>query len=861
MLRQAIQGARLCQHVTHGSPSVPSFSSRRAFSVVGKRSIDYGGPNDKIHFYEQNTLGSRKRRKVDPEAEDQSELGAVENELHRLDQELKVLQEGPYGPNSPLMKSLPEKDRAIALEALRKHEEEVGEDKEQLSLEDVFDNELDEELRSEFEGLAVEQENLTTRKDHGQRKKVIQSTIPREREPFEVILPDGETHPYIDQFNICLEKFVRDKSDESVRQRLWKWYRRCKMASSNFLKSVPEETANLLWESQTQGESTKPTRLTHLQTLFLDDNAVGRTQSTPYLLSYIESLHENGEISHALDLWETYQGQISAGMRDSEKYWKLGVHLFAADGNPQRAQDIALAFLASNHSREPRILIPVITGWGRQPGEEAGVKAWVLYLRLKTLLRGNMTMDDYDNVSIGLLKARRSDLALAVFKDMMVTYQSPENDSMALYLRLAGNLQAVSINEEEVNRISLSALTFLPKRFHNRFFFASWMKKLIGMGEVDSAAMVVELMYEKGIRPDTKHLNGIIAAWLREGNLLARTKMESLGWGMIHKRIDDVSARDSQTRHSDQAKRPTTTRRSRLTERRVPPANIETFSILLLHYTRRSNDDMVQDLAKCLVDARIKPNSYFMNHLLYMSLRKQDITSVWQKFENMSSAVHPDLETFACLWDCGKLQYDISRVASSEIFPSARDLYSEMMQWYSQLPERSKLIAREEFSKDLYDQIIRCFCLLKDLPGTLVAMHSMQTTFQFFPDDMTTRILVLQVARMAGVPEGTPTNRLRRLSSTPRIKENIKQVYRLLEVLSEIKTAFLQSNGLELDQLDPHEKPFYKLEIMSDLLRAVMSRFADDPGSVEKEITDAASQMSVLGIDLGSALGKENPLL
>ena len=103
----------------------------------------------------------------------------------------------------------------------------------------------------------------------------------------------------------------------------------------------------------------------------------------------------------------------------------------------------------------------------------------------------------------------------------MVTGQDPSNDSTALYksaLGLAGNLHASSINENDVNKVSLSVLKVLPRRFQNRFFYASWMKKLIGMGEVDSAALVIELMYERGVKPDSKHLNGIIAGWLREGN-------------------------------------------------------------------------------------------------------------------------------------------------------------------------------------------------------------------------------------------------------------------------------------------------------------------------------------------------------
>ena len=815
------------------------------------RSTHYGGPNDKVRFYEQDWLGSRKRRRVDPEADVQAEREEIKKKIDQLDEDLRELEEGPFGPDSPLMKSLPEKERAIALEALRKYDEEQmrkgeGENERQrLVLEEVFDDELDDALREEFEGMTLEQEDWMS---HAAAIRKHSRQVPS-LDSVEVVLGDGERPPYVDRFNDCLKQFVVNKSNESLRQQLWKWYRRCKLsAGPNFVRSIPDEAVVLLWESQAQGESTKSTRAARLRTLFSDAAAVDRPQPTSYIPTYIESLHDDGETSEALDLWEAWQGTLES--EDLEAYWKLGVRLFAADGNPQRAQDIALAFLSSSQSREPRFLIPVITAWGREPGPNAGAKAWALYLQLKTHLGLDMTMADYDSISIGFLKARRPNLALAVFKDMMVTGQNPAIDSTALYkaaLGLAGSLQASSISEEEVNKISLSALTMLPSRFQNRFFYAKWMKKLIGMGEIDSAALVVELMYDMGVRPDGKHLNGIIAGWLREGSPSSREKMERLGWSMIHKRIDTVSSTPCRS------SKPRETIRGKL-DRRVPPASIETFCILLLQYTRRSDDDMVQHLVRCLDEARIKPNSYFMNHLLYAELRKQDIWTLWGKFEKMSRVVEPDLQTFACLWDCGKVQYDSSRFASFEGFPSARGLHSRMIQWYSRLSERHKATAQEEFSKELYDQIIRCFCLSKDLPGTLVALHSMKTLFHFFPDEATARLLIIQVARMAGIPEGTSIRRLRRLKSTPGSKENIARVHRLLEVLSEEKAAILEDNGLDIEHLDPHEKKQCQLEIMSDMLRVMLSRTSRH---MEEDIANAASQMSVLRTDLGSALDEE----
>ncbi|OGE52973.1 hypothetical protein PENARI_c009G08312 [Penicillium arizonense] len=857
MLRQAIQGARWCQHVARS----PLCAPRRAFSAAAPRRLNYGGPNDKVNFYEQESLQSKNRRKVNPEAEDHEDRDRVEQELVKLQDELKVMEEGPFGPNSEFITSLPEAERKIALEALRKYDEENPEQANQPGLEEIFDQELDDMVREEFEGLAMEQENW---EDGAKRRRSLAA-----RRSAAAKRAGADSHPYAVKFNNSLRQYQVNMSDERARQELWKWYRRCKQTVPHFLSIMPEGAMEAIWNSQATGDIEQATRSTHLRILVQDATSLGQALTTPQILSYITSLHDDGATNLALEQWEAYQTELSQEKEDLEEYWKLGVRLFAAESNPQRAQDIALAFLANDRNRQPRVLIPIIIAWGKLPGKEAEVKAWALYLQLKTFLGSEMTMDDYDQVSIGLLTAGRLDTAVAIFKDMMVTGQDPSNDSTALYksaLGLAGNLHASSINENDVNKVSLSVLKVLPRRFQNRFFYASWMKKLIGMGEVDSAALVIELMYERGVKPDSKHLNGIIAGWLREGNSSARNKAERLAWSMIQHRINTVWERFQPEQNSPQVQvkheQVEGTRLPRFMQRAIPPASIETFSILLLHYTRRGDEDMVKYLVKCLGDAQIRPNSYFMNHLLYAELRKQDVRSLWSKFQTMSAAIRPDLETYACLWDCAKLQYDRGRTAFDIGFPSARQLYANMMSWYSQLSPHAQKFTQTQMPKALYDQIVRCFCLSKDVSGTLVALHSMRSIFGFTPDETTARLIVLQIARLAAVPADTPKRRLRHLSSTPRSKENIGQVTRLLELLGERKAEALRVQGLSLNELDPHEKGQYQIEVIASLLRIVLSRTDSlSPAQVEERLVKAAAEMDVAQIDLGLPLGVDDSKL
>ncbi|KAL4883639.1 hypothetical protein BJY04DRAFT_215993 [Aspergillus karnatakaensis] len=860
MLRPVVRGARWYQHVARSiNPATSPLTCTRSFTAIAPRSYDYGGPNDKVNFFEQDTPRSKRRRRVDLDAEQTEEKEEVDRRLAQLKKELKEL-EDPFAPDGDFIQSLPEKDKAIALEALRKLEEE-GALGEPVNLDAVFDDQLD-DIKKDFKQIALEEENWM--------KQDLEESEESPRQPYEVIFPDSEHDAYVNLFNKSLKGFAGNHSSEKTRQDLWKWYRRCKQVIPRFVDALPEDAMALLWSSQLNGPSTE-TQAAHIKVIAEDALAVGRTLPTLHILSYIQSLHQLGNTKAALEQWEAHQAGLSQRKEDLEPYWRLGVQLFAADGDPQRAQDIALAFLTNDNSRQPRILIPVITAWGRQPGKQAEVKAWALYLQLKASLEHGITMEDYDQISIELLKSGRLNLAIAVFKDMMVTGQDTANDSTALYkaaLGLVGNLQASAISEKEVNKVSLSTLTVLPRRFENRFFYASWMKKLIGMGEVDSAAMVIELMYERGVKPDPKHLNGLISGWLRVGSATAREKAETLGWSMIHQRIERVSQAGSQQAPPQVPDIESTGARiPKFMQRSMPAASIETFSILLLHYTRRGDDDATEKLVENLAPARIQPNSYFMNHLLYAELRKQDIRALWLKFQTLSATVPPDLETYACLWDCGKLQYDRSRTAYLNDFPIARVLYANMITWFSNLSPRAQATARAEFSKELYDQIIRCFCLSRDVPGTIVALSSLHSTFNFTPDDTTARLIILQVARHAAVPSDTPKRRLRRLSSTPKSKENVALIHRLVEIISDRKSDALEAKGLSLGSLDPHETATLQLEIMTDLLRVIMGRVAGtadkhpDPERIEAQLEAVAKEMDVFGINLGPKLGDEGASL
>ncbi|EGD85543.1 hypothetical protein H112_06447 [Trichophyton rubrum D6] len=862
MRRLTLQGTRWHPHalttcLPRRAPS--SLTLPRPFSGTQISYLRDGKPKVSVRNFEKSITNSKEYFEVDPDTPDVVEHRKAREKLKKLETELDALKEGPFALDGEFMRSLSEEDRKRALGAITKYAAEHNweeEDRRDELLKNRMTAEFDQAINKELERLEAEEEELwdPTKELSGSTKTT--EPVEQQRESYEVELKVPESHHvYVTRFNKAL-KSLKGTPSLAEKQFAWKSYRRCKEALPFFLDIAPEESISMLWKSQrSSSNTTEKIPLSHLITLAEDLLSSGRILEAEQWADYMDALLMDGQQEKALALWREREPDLNEYTPyEKKEYWNMGVRLFVANMNPKSAQDAALLCISLDPSHSPRILIPVINCWAQSGDPESDVRAWTLYLHFKTSLGTGITMSDYDAISVGFLNSGKVNMALAVFKDMMLTDQNSSTESDALYkasLGLVGKLQSDSINESDVNKISLASLTILPRKFQNKFFYASWIKKLIGMKELDAAAKVVELMYERGVKPDAKHLNGLIGAWLREGSGSSRQKAEELGWAMVRKRVDRICGnqpeKSSVNGYLPEGATP------EYEQRTLPDATIETFSILLLHYTRRDKDALINHLVECLDKAQIRPNTFFANHLLYRELRKQNILGVWSGYKSTMANIRPDLETFACLWDCGKIQYDRTRSCFNAQFPNARALYSEMNQWYSNLPPQLQKNTQDAFSKDLYDHIIRCFCLSLDPEGTIVALRAMKQTFGFFPDADTARILVFLVVRL--IPTGDeatlPKRRHRRISSTPRAKENLQYVGSLLNKLREQKTVQAAKEGIYLDDMDQEFHMEFEVDLMCDLLRLVLRSMPRDSAEIEERIQAAARHMGVSDLYLG----------
>ena len=828
---------------TYGSacPYPQTALSQRFFITSTLRLAKPDSSSPKIRWYEQLYAGAVKRKALDPENEDieeDSDGSLVREELKQLEAEIQELKGEHTSTIEPLLDELSQEDRDKVRAALREAE---------LNDEDTPPTEeenrmVEEEMMKIFPEDAIKNlRSIPADLDFGDWEDQLD------------LLPEEALH--LRHFRQSLRKYVDNPSEGA--KKVWQSYVRCKYNAPPFMHLASDEVWDALWKSQLDSPLALQEQAKRMSVLLTDMMDHGKELNMDQKLVFIQSLILEGNQTKAMDYWQSQQSTFGANGQAPVEFDLLGVRLYALQGNPRKAQRIALDVLESKDKGVSHILIPVIEAWIRSGGELGIKHAWAVYLHLRAQRGSNIQLDDYDTISMGFLNMGRTDLALAVFKDMMLTGESTNYESTELYrksLGLIGELQSSSIDSKELSKISLTALTALPRKFQNKFFYGSWMKRLIGMGEVDAASMVIELMYERGVKPDAKHLNGIMGAWLRSGHLKMKEKAEKLGWAMIHERLDLVNRRSrniaaiANESHSTDILEFKDIQIPAHLRRTVSPATIETFSLLLLYYERRGMSNHVQRLRDFLPRAQIQPNSYFMNHLIYAALRSGNHRKSWHIYQAMTPKVRPDLETFASLWDCQKAHQGRLSMYKSDHFPGPRHLFCDMISWYSTLRPKHRTEVREGFSKDLYDQIIRCFCLAQDLEGTLVALYALEESFGFAPDKDSARMITLEVASLGVGEPKVPGRRRSRLSGNSQHKQNIARITQVMELLTEQRRSTVEEKGVILDDKGKVKE---QLWLIAELLRTVLKRKGE---GWEEEVSKAAWEMGVSGVRMEDPL-------
>lgn len=621
------------------------------------------------------------------------------------------------------------------------------------------------------------------------------------------------------------------------------------------LLATSESVPSTMWEDvwQILAKETKENldRLLYLRRLGDDMDEIGFPMSVSQRLVYAEALFLDGARKAAINQW-----RIARPPRDDadwDEYWEIGLRMYCQLGRLDEALKIAENYFSKMQKTcRYRALMPLIRAYLISRKEFSVQRAWALYLRLRVNLGKEMVMKDYDVVESWFLDAEQPELALAVFRDMMLTgdHLASTYDSTAVH-KISGILadfNGVKIARSELEWENARELSILPNKFKNKFFFGSWIKKLIGDDELASAKKVLDLMQDHGIRPSPMHMNGLIGAWFRRGDEKDFACADDLAWRMINARLEMMDVRDY--RHTlEKPLRPNLNGRSMGDKSALifPVATIETFSILVQQYRQRQCKESLKALYSAFVKTRIPPNSRYMNQIILTDTRDHKTSMAFETYRSLTArGVQPNSETFILLWNLMKRLVDpsIGRKIDwqAQYVGSLRQLFAEMMKW------KQNLKRDNTFPRELYDLIILSFSLKQDQVGTAVALRALQEQFNIYPDENCIRTIVLQLARLGML------NRVgmkpRRLDiSLPMTKGRIGGVTQFFQKVKNERAELLREKGIDPEKLSIEARKEESIVVTVEVLRhvTIARLFGEKRNEYDcfKAAEQAAQQMGV----------------
>ena len=737
------------------------------------------------------------------------------------------------------------------------------------------EEEIESRLREVEEGL--EQDEIPTEMSMDEAREIFsESDLQKILEERDTDMPDAifehqistnkvlprHSLLHLHKLNETLDEASLNSSNEITRARMWRWYERSKLNVPGLLEIIPKPAWDLIWASQATNSPSNPSRTNRLRIIAQDKVSAGWNLSQEEQLAHLEGLFLSGEEEVALREWEK---QTEDKLSELPEFLEMGLRMYSHHGSPEKAEKIMERCFQQDSTADPRLIVPVLRAYSRAGSPENVEKAWEMYQQLRDRLSSDMSMADFDNISLGFLADGHKDFALATFRDMMLCGQPAGAKSLKTYTGAMSRLGRFMSggNSVQVNTFSLEAIKYLPRKFQNKFFYGSWLRKLISEGHINAAAQVVELMYERGVSPDARHMNGLINARFREGNNYSEGQAQGLAWAMIQERIDFAVQRrnvrvsgpparpGSVHDHDKDIHVPTFARRP------VPRATIETFCILANHYVYRGMYGHIRHLRNLLASAEIQMNSFFMNHVLFADQRNRGIESVWGRFEAASRIVKPDIQTWIFLWECMKKLVDQNRSQYVEGFPPPRYIFKRMMQWFESLHGQERTVAIEEISIHMYHDIVRCFCLASDLEGSFVAMHAVKQCFNVFPHQTTVKMLLMQVA-LLNPKKNKPNARIRRTLAQARKNQQAMQSEGMTEALQlmelvrqQRRQQYAETDHVEFDAaIEAEENHRVCLTFLYTVIRRRLGQKFKDDGSIH----NAAEEMGVERFDVDALM-------
>ncbi|KAI1356523.1 hypothetical protein F5Y01DRAFT_267631 [Xylaria sp. FL0043] len=502
-------------------------------------------------------------------------------------------------------------------------------------------------------------------------------------------------------------------------QGLWKAYSAARTTMAGRWHTVPASTWEVLWQTLSAEYTFNTNRMSHIYALTKDMQQSGIALRPEQQILALEAMFVDGWENEAIENHRRHVSTLGANPETFVPFWQLGLQMHCRVGDLERAERIAKTILESPYEVDPRFVQPLIKLCAEAPGSVE--RGFGLYRDLRASLGNSMTIEDYDTIISYFLASGNTEHALYIFVDMMKS----------------GSIDLLGADQ-------------YPPSIANPFFFGKWLKRLIGVGDLEGAFNVLRFMRSQGIMPRAIQVNGLIGAWLRSGAADDAQKAEDVAWAMIDTRIQFVEMRRRKLES------PSLSLYSSGDE--WPRANLETFSLLAENYKERGLTGKIGPLWQSFQEAEIAPDSFMLNQLLLSLLQEGKGEAVLPMYQEIGErfSLKPDSYTFMALWQAlpaNRLARILPRDWDTET-SRTRALFAEMVRHMSIFKSKDGM----EMDPFLARNILHSFRKIRDHAGLLLAYRALRRMLNYNPPDMVVFEMLLgtlDLERLAKRREGS----------------------------------------------------------------------------------------------------------
>ncbi|KAL6702939.1 hypothetical protein ACN47E_000781 [Coniothyrium glycines] len=593
---------------------------------------------------------------------------------------------------------------------------------------------------------------------------------------------------------------------------------------------------------------------------------VGQINIVAQRAAGLEKLFFAGNEDQALKAWEDHASL-------EPEHLEIGVKLHALAGNT----DYAFELMEELYKRRPKwptdVMMHVFRALTTSARKKHHKAASRLYMKMKELKGCQVNLSDYDAWFVGFLEAGDFSRSKQVFMHMVQEGHVQVDDSVDAIEQILERLHMLSRLGTDISRttsIALSAMSVLPPAYHG-YIYGDWLKSCVVFKTPEAAAQIIDMMIRRGLEPGTFHFNMLLKALLRTQDTPNILKAENIGWRMI-----------AEARKLRKKKNSTLFRAAKYISKKMtipikdlnnithtPPADIDTFALIMHHHGKYEQWEHVDYLARQLQNLELKPNTTILNVLIDNQTRKGAFAEAWALYERITAhakgqtGVYPNGASLRHLWKALRLALGSSTTRHDPNLPTPRHLLQETLSWWTLCkarPDARRFLQGLSGSDNeaLTPLILHCFSYTSDLAGTLVALHVLSSQFRLPTPAKAKDILVRHLA-WVDLSRETQAVATQHFHGRSNVRNTIR-LNAIYNMLLRARVKRMRERG-DLPRKHPmtrRELAEIELNLLSEFIRVVLRR-QNSPEQVEDIITRAKREVGLPRMATGDLYAWEVP--